>query len=102
MDRYRAESRRMAGAVDCEPSMEGAQSLALDLDQSLARLSIVDREIFLLREIGGLTYQEISKECQCTIEGVRARLHRARITLRSMLRPGIPRIPKEAEHERRK
>jgi DNA-directed RNA polymerase specialized sigma24 family protein len=45
----------------------------------------VDRDVFLLRESAGLSYDEIATACDLTVEAVRARLRRAREQLRSAL-----------------
>jgi RNA polymerase sigma-70 factor (ECF subfamily) len=71
--------------VGDEPIQEGTQGLAVDLVNALARLADADRDVFLLREVGGLTYEEIAEMCGCTVEAVRARLRRTRSTLRAML-----------------
>jgi len=43
------------------------------------------REIFQLREVEGLTYEEISEYLEITIDQVKVNLHRARKTLREYL-----------------
>ena len=45
----------------------------------------LDRDIFLLRETAGLTYEEIAAACDVHTGAVRTRLHEARQKLRSML-----------------
>jgi len=87
-DRWRQERRRgpeVDGAP--EPAVTGTQALAFDLTNALAHLPEADREMFLLREIGGLSYDEIAAVSDCTVEAVRARLRRARCALRDSLRP---------------
>jgi len=86
-DRHRDGRRRPETVAPQESSAKESQSLAYDLRQSLEQLPEEDREIFLLKEVGGLTYQEISEICRCTIEAVRARLYRTRIALRAMMTP---------------
>jgi RNA polymerase sigma-70 factor, ECF subfamily len=68
-----------------EPAQDGVQALAFDLARSFARLAEADRDVFLLKEVGGLSYEEIAEVCDCTVEGVRARLRRTRVALRAML-----------------
>jgi RNA polymerase sigma-70 factor (ECF subfamily) len=87
VDRYRDQQRQVPQAGGGEPAIEGRQGVDFDLRQSLGRLASADREIFLLKEIGGFTYEEIAHACACTVESVRARLHRTRIALRSMMSP---------------
>ena len=55
------------------------------LREALDRLSALDRDVFLMREVGGLNYLEISFACQLTTDAVRSRLHRARQQLRATL-----------------
>ena len=59
--------------------------LALELDAALAALGEEDREVFLLKEVGGLGYAEIATACGLTPDAVRSRLHRARLALRKHL-----------------
>jgi RNA polymerase sigma factor (sigma-70 family) len=61
------------------------QELTLALDQAIASLGEMDREVFLLRESGGLTYAEVASACEISEDAVRARLRRARAELREML-----------------
>ena len=68
-----------------EPAGDASQALAAGLAQALGRLPDADREIFLLKETGGLSYEEIANTCGCTVESVRARLYRTRATLRGLL-----------------
>jgi len=85
-DRHRDRQRQVPVADEAaEPAREGTQALAFGLTQSLARLADGDREVFLLKEVGGLSYQEIADMCGCSVDAVRARLRRTRVALRSML-----------------
>lgn len=61
------------------------QELTLALQQALAALAEVDRDVFLLRESAGLTYDEIAAACELSVEAVRGRLRRAREELRNAL-----------------
>lgn len=56
-----------------------------DLDQALADLPTSQREAFLLREIGGLEYPAVAEITGATEDNARARVHRARRTLRLKL-----------------
>lgn len=90
VDRYHAE-RRLPPEINAEePAMESIQGLAFDLRQSLDRLPAADREVFLMKEVGGLTYQEIALVCESSVESVRSRLRRARIALRELMNPRHP------------
>jgi RNA polymerase sigma-70 factor (ECF subfamily) len=55
------------------------------VEEALAELGDCDRDVFLLREMAGLHYDEIARACGISVEAVRARLKRARQTLRASL-----------------
>jgi RNA polymerase sigma factor (sigma-70 family) len=72
----------------------GDPSLVLALDAALARLAADDRDVFLLRELGGLSYAEIAEACDMTPDAVRSRLHRTRLALRAIL-SALPASPEK-------
>jgi RNA polymerase sigma-70 factor, ECF subfamily len=80
-DRRRGETVERAA----DPALPPTQTLALALREALDCLSPVDRDVFLMREVGGLSYDEISFACQLTAGAVRSRLHRVRQQLREAL-----------------
>ena len=80
-DRRRGETVE----ITADPALPPTQPLALALRDALDRLSPVDRDVFLMRETGGLNYEEIAFACQLTPDAVRSRLHRARLQLRAAL-----------------
>jgi len=61
------------------------QELSAALGEALAALGDLDRDVFLLREAAGLTYEEIAAACELSTDAVRSRLHRAREQLRQSL-----------------
>ena len=81
------DDRRRATPVEAVPDARAAptQALAAGLREALRRLNPIDRDVFLMREVGGLSYEEISFACQLTSDAVRSRLHRARQQLRASL-----------------
>lgn len=86
IDRNRALSRESAGPLTpSEPHREGSVETSLLLDEALAAVHEPDREAFLLKEIGGLTYEEIGSVCGVTVDSVRSRIYRARMRLREWL-----------------
>jgi RNA polymerase sigma-70 factor (ECF subfamily) len=68
-----------------EPATAGTQAMAFGLAEALAALADDDRDVFLLKEIGGLSYAEIAVACNCSVEAVRSRLFRTRAALRTTL-----------------
>ena len=66
-------------------STQATQLLAFGLSEALGLLPEPEREVFLLRELAGLSYGELAAVCDTKIETVRARLYQARCRLRSTL-----------------
>lgn len=88
VDYRRQAARRPEPTGDVEQAARPArQPLATDLHEALGQLAETDRDVFLLREMGGLSYQEIARVCGVTPDGVRSRIHRARKSLRTALAP---------------
>ncbi|TAL67831.1 MAG: RNA polymerase sigma factor [Bacteroidetes bacterium] len=59
------------------------------IQKALSLLDLKYKEVFILREFDGLSFEEISKICNITQEGVRTRLFRAHNALREILEPYI-------------
>jgi RNA polymerase sigma-70 factor, ECF subfamily len=101
---HRDELRRRKGRYqeeipeDNEPQLGGLGSLAIQpieeyieghlsepVSKALAGLTPEQREIVLLADIEGCSYQEISQVVGCSVGTVRSRLHRARGQLRTLV-----------------
>lgn len=84
------DDRRRGVAVELfDRPAPATQELAAALREALERLAPLDRDVFLMREAGGLSYDEISLACELTVDAVRSRLHRARQQLRATLGPAL-------------
>jgi len=74
-----------AGVVDspeqCALSMENAE----DIQRAINSLSDDHRQVVILRDINGLTYEEIAYSLDISIGTVKSRLNRGRQRLREML-----------------
>ena len=68
-----------------ERSAPPTQELAAALREALERLPAIERDVFLMRETAGLSYDEIAAACEMTPDAVRSRLQRARGHLRETL-----------------
>jgi RNA polymerase sigma-70 factor (ECF subfamily) len=86
-------ARRPLPAPLVERASAPTQELAVALDQALRALADLDRDVFLMREVGGLSYDEIAAACALTPTAVRSRLHRARQQLRATLAPALRQTP---------
>jgi RNA polymerase sigma-70 factor, ECF subfamily len=62
------------------------------LEQAIAGLDPMYREVLILRDVEGLTAPEVAEVMGLSVEAVKSRLHRARIAVRAALAPllGVP------------
>jgi RNA polymerase sigma-70 factor (ECF subfamily) len=66
-------------------------------DQAVETLPDAYRELITLREVQGMTYQEMADVTELPIGTVKSRLHRARLRLKAMVQKADePRIPETA------
>jgi|SRR5579862_3587831 len=79
------DTRTRTPPIDLPAAAPAVQELAAAIEQALAGLAPVDRDVFLLRETAGLSYAEVAAACEITTDAVRARLKRARQQLRETL-----------------
>ncbi|HID06007.1 MAG TPA: sigma-70 family RNA polymerase sigma factor, partial [Armatimonadetes bacterium] len=63
------------------------RELGRAIEEALNALSPDHRAIVVLRDIEGLSYEEIAEVLGCSVAAVKSRLFRARSHLREMLRP---------------
>ena len=73
--------------ADAALAAEESHAQARSLLEALATLPTEQREAFLLREINGLSYDEIAQQMGSTVASVQMLLFRARRTLRNELDP---------------
>ena len=86
LDHRRREAVRPAGAGHAlEPATGATQAIRASVREALAQLPEVEREAFLMAELGGLSYAEIAAALDVSVAAVRSCLYRARLTLRAAL-----------------
>ena len=85
LNHLRDGRRRPETTEPFEQATPATQELAVTLQSALDGLPSLERDVFLMRETAGLSYDEIARACEMTVEAVRARLHRARMQLRTTL-----------------
>ena len=61
------------------------RELGTAIDQAVARLPEDYRTVFLLKDVDGLSNEEIADALELTVPAVKSRLHRARLALREKL-----------------
>jgi RNA polymerase sigma-70 factor (ECF subfamily) len=85
LDHFRKHGRHIQPAVDAEDARQPSQEVDAAVREALAALPDLDRDVFLMREMAGLGYDEIAAACELTPDAVRSRIHRARLQLRERL-----------------
>ena len=77
-----------AGAPSPEPGPEDAAERASEkvrIEQALTRLTAEERAVLVLRELDGLTYEQIAQSLDIPLGTVKSRLARARLVLAEAL-----------------
>jgi RNA polymerase sigma-70 factor (ECF subfamily) len=86
LDHHRRRLRQPEpSALVTEPTRSPSQDVSLAVNEALASLPPLDRDVFLMREVAGLGYEEIAGACELTPDAVRSRIHRTRLQLRDQL-----------------
>lgn len=90
--RFRTSQRRPREEpldVDSPVAAEIPYAQARALGEALAELPSEQRRVFVLRELGGLSYDEIAEEVGSTVGAIQMLLFRARRSLREVLDPPV-------------
>jgi RNA polymerase sigma-70 factor (ECF subfamily) len=86
IDHYRRRERSPeVPATSGVSSRPASQETSTAIREALAGLDELDRDVFLMREVAGLDYEQIAAACELSIAAVRSRLHRTRLDLRQRL-----------------
>jgi RNA polymerase sigma-70 factor (ECF subfamily) len=85
LDHHRQRVSRAEVVAEVDTRGPANQHVALVVNQALASLADLDRDVFLMREVAGLSYGEIAEACDVSADAVRSRLHRTRLQLREWL-----------------
>jgi RNA polymerase sigma-70 factor (ECF subfamily) len=86
-----AEASTTASGIQVERpdhSFERAE-LAARLEQAIAALEPMYRDVLVLRDVEGLSAAEVAEALDLTVEAVKSRLHRARARVREALAPAL-------------
>jgi RNA polymerase sigma-70 factor (ECF subfamily) len=86
LDHHRRHQRRPVSSTSQPDAVQPAsQEVDAAVNEALASLPDLDRDVFLMREMAGLGYDEIARACELTPDAVRSRIHRTRLQLRARL-----------------
>ncbi len=91
----------LASQVPADPQTATLRrELGAELEKALRRLPEKHRSILVLREIEGLSYQELSEALEIPVGTVMSRLFHSRAKMQEMLRNYLEAAPTEAESKR--
>ena len=88
LDALLAEQPAILPATRVGPEDEAVQrELATALESAIAKLEPKYREVLVLRDVEGFSAQEVGEILKLSVQAVKSRLHRARLSLRATLAP---------------
>lgn len=86
--------RKSTLPIDETPEIEEPRSampeVRLEVEEALNHLDPCERAALVLREVEGLSYNEMAEMLDCSVEAVRSRLYRARQHFRRVFTPTSP------------
>lgn len=85
LDYHRKRLRHPEPSAQTDGARLPSQDVDLAVNTALSALPDLDRDVFLMREVAGLGYEEIARACGLTPDAVRSRIHRTRLQLRKDL-----------------
>jgi RNA polymerase sigma-70 factor (ECF subfamily) len=87
-----AEGRQLTDPAQRPDDALAGKQLERALEQAIGSLEPIYREALLLRDVEGLTAPEVAEVLGVSVQAVKSRLHRARLSVRSQVAPllGIP------------
>jgi RNA polymerase sigma-70 factor (ECF subfamily) len=82
-----AEAARLADPAKGPHEMLANREVENALDQAIRALEPMYREVLLLRDVEGLTAPEVAEVLGVSVQAVKSRLHRARLSVRARVAP---------------
>jgi RNA polymerase sigma-70 factor (ECF subfamily) len=95
LDKARPRDEEPARPIDSEDmgnrpdDLYDRRSLKALVDETVARLASHHREVFVLRELEGKSYEEIAEIMHCNLGTVKSRLNRARQSFAELIQPHL-------------
>jgi RNA polymerase sigma-70 factor (ECF subfamily) len=81
------EAVRFADPAKGPDELLAGQAVEMALEQAIGALEPMYREVLLLRDVEGLTAPEVAEVLGVTVQAVKSRLHRARLSVRAHVAP---------------
>jgi RNA polymerase sigma-70 factor, ECF subfamily len=94
-ERLESLDDRVAGAISVPDTRRGPEEevagrqLQVVLDEAIAELDPMYREVLILRDVEGLSAPEVAQVMGLSVEAVKSRLHRARLAVREKVAPAL-------------
>lgn len=87
-----AEAGQLTDAAEGPDDALGDKEVERALERAIGELEPMYREVLLLRDVEGLTAPEVAEVLGISVQAVKSRLHRARLSVRAQVAPvlGIP------------
>jgi RNA polymerase sigma-70 factor (ECF subfamily) len=82
-----AEARGLADSAGAPDETLAGKEVEQALESAISALEPMYREVLLLRDVEGLTAPEVAEVLGVTIQAVKSRLHRARLSVRQRVAP---------------
>ncbi|MCI4441751.1 sigma-70 family RNA polymerase sigma factor [Tibeticola sp.] len=82
-----AEGRQLADPAQSPDEVLAGKQVEHALEQAIRSLEPMYREVLLLRDVEGLTAPEVAEVLGVSIQAVKSRLHRARLSVRAQVAP---------------
>ena len=89
------EASQLADPAKRPDEVLAGQQIEAALEHAIGALEPMYREVLLLRDVEGLTAPEVAEVLGISVQAVKSRLHRARLSVRAQVAPllGIPAHP---------
>jgi RNA polymerase sigma-70 factor (ECF subfamily) len=81
------EARHLVAPNDSPDEALAGRQVERALEQSIAALEPMYREVLLLRDVEGLSAAEVAEVVGASVQAVKSRLHRARLSVRERVAP---------------
>ena len=81
------EARSLAAPGESPDEALAGRQVEAALEQAIAALDPMYREVLLLRDVEGLTAPEVAEVLGVSVQAVKSRLHRARLSVRESVAP---------------
>jgi RNA polymerase sigma-70 factor (ECF subfamily) len=95
------EASELADPAKTPDDALAAREVEVALEQAIGALEPMYREVLLLRDVEGLTAPEVAEVLRVSVQAVKSRLHRARLSVRARIAPllGVPAEPAVVRRE---